>query len=208
MPEATDSAVLTVTSLREFFHDSLRSALAHQHLALEGQTEQYVVNLLTLFSRSEALYDTTSEGRRLKPLVVMLGEALEARTQGERCAGLQRLGDVSLFVAGFFSRGFARKVVDVDYHIAMGGRAYDTLSVALRGARRAPLAGVFAELAAKFQPTVDALNEISESGYRHSDRDTLRLYEVWLKTGSARARRLLESLGVQPTAAAHSTFHH
>ena len=47
-------------------------------MAVEDQTEHYVVNLLTLFSRSEALYDTTPEGTRLKPLVVMLSEALEA----------------------------------------------------------------------------------------------------------------------------------
>ena len=39
--------------------------------------------LLTLFSRSEALYEKTSEGSRLKPLVVMLSEALEARSANQ-----------------------------------------------------------------------------------------------------------------------------
>lgn len=126
----------------------------------------------------------------------------------ERRAGLQRLGDVSLFVAGFFSRGFARKLIDIDYHIAMGGQAYSTLSTSMGHGRGASLGGVFAELAAKFQPMVDALNEISESGYRHSDRDVLRLYELWLKTGSARARTLLGELGITPTAAARCAFQH
>jgi hypothetical protein len=55
---------------------------------------------------------------------------------------------------------------------------------------------VFAELAAKFQRFVDALNEVSEMSYRHSDRDVLRLYEIWLKTGSRRAYGLLRQLGV------------
>ncbi len=72
----------------------------------------------------------------LKPLVVMLGEALEAPTHEARCRGLQRLGDVSLFIAGFFSAGFARKLVDVDYHIAMGGRAYGTLAESLPACTR------------------------------------------------------------------------
>ena len=45
----------TVTNLREFFRDSLQSALAQQRIAVEDQTEHYVVNLLTLFARSEAL---------------------------------------------------------------------------------------------------------------------------------------------------------
>ena len=81
----------------------------------------------------------------------------------------------------------------------MGGRAYGVLAGAMtRGPRRA-LGPVFGELAAKFQPLVDALNEIAETAYRHSDRDILRLYEIWLKTGSTRARRLLQRLGVDAT---------
>ncbi len=120
--EATQ--VLPVASLTEYFRDSLHSALQKQRLAVEDQTQHYVVNVLTLFARSEALYEPTSEGVRLKPLVVMLSEALSAPTLAERQRGLQRLGDVSLFIAGFFARSFARKLVDIDYHISMGAQAY------------------------------------------------------------------------------------
>ena len=63
------------------------------------------------------------------------------------------------------------------------------------------LGAVFAELAEKFQPMVDALNELSETSYSHSDRDILRLYEIWLKTGSPRSYALLKRLGVDPTTA-------
>src|SRR6202163_2788639 len=194
--------VLAVASLREYFHDALHGALAHQHVAVEDQTEQYVVNLLTLFARSEHLYERTPDGVRLRPLVQMLSDALEAPTALERERGLQRLGDVSLFIAGFFAQSFARKLIDINYHIAMGGRAYGTLAVAhARGPRRV-LGAVFAELAQKFQPLVDALNDLAESAYRHSDRDILRLYEIWLKTGSRRSYQILERLGVQPSAGA------
>ena len=83
----------------------------------------------------------------------------------------------------------------------MGGRAYSALADAFdRGPRRA-LGGVFAELAQKFQPLVDALGEVSDAGYRYSDQDLLRLYEIWLKTGSTRAHGLLRQLGVTPAAA-------
>src|SRR6201992_4296102 len=187
MPQCQASKrVLPVTNLREFFKDALDGALEKRQLAVEDQTEHYVVNLLTLFSRSEALYDTTPEGTRLKPLVVMLSEALEARSAGDRNRGLQRLGDVSLFIAGFFAKSFARKLIDIDYHIAMGGRAYATLSESLSRGRGRVLGKVFGELAQKFQPMVDALNELSERGYTHTDKDILRLYEIWLKTGSRR----------------------
>src|SRR5687767_14611891 len=204
-------AILPVANLKEFFKDALHDALSHQHVAVEGETEHYVVNLLTMFADADALYerDARAESRsRLKPLVVMLGEALEAPTPEARCRGLQRLGDVSLFIAGFFSAGFARKLVDVDYHVAMGGQAYGTLAESCPATRARTMRQVFAELAVKFQPMVDALNEISESSYRHSDQDLLRLYELWVKTGSERSRQLLRKLGVEPAPAARSELAH
>jgi hypothetical protein len=200
--------VIAVNNLQEFFRDALNAAMAHQKLSVRDHTEHYVVNLLTLFSRSDALYETTQRGPRLKPLVVMLADALEAPTASERNRGLQRLGDVALFIAGFFAGSFARKLVDVDYHIAMGGRAYGSLADSLvRGPERS-LADVFAELAQKFQRLVDALNEVSELSYTHTARDILRLYEIWMKTGSRRAQLLLRRLGVEPTAAAVTRFQH
>ena len=208
--KAVSARVQPVANLKEYFKDALHGALVNQHLSVEGETEHYVVNLLTLFARSESLFEHTAEGLRIKPLVVMMTEALEAGGREERRHGLQRLGDVSLFVAGFFAQGFARKLIDIDYHIAMGGCAYGTLAQMLsRGRERAAraagmprrggvLAQVFAELAAKFQPMVDALNELSETGYAHTDRDILRLYELWMKTGSRRSYALLKRLGVEP----------
>ena len=47
--------VVAVANLAEYFRDALQGALAHQHLTVEGQTEQYVVNMLTLFARAEHL---------------------------------------------------------------------------------------------------------------------------------------------------------
>ena len=200
--------VVPVTNLREFFRDELHGALEKQQVAVEDQTEHYVVNLLTLFSRSEALYDTTSEGTRLKPLVVMLSEALEARSTGDRNRGLQRLGDVSLFIAGFFAQSFARKLIDIDYHIAMGGRAYASLADTMSRGKSRVLGQVFNELSQNFQPMVDALNEVSETSYSHSDKDILRLYEIWLKTGSRRSYDILKRLGVEPTATGGTAFAH
>jgi hypothetical protein len=202
-------AIKPVANLKEFFKDALHDALSHQHVAVEGETEHYVVNLLTMFSDADALYDADEKSRgRLKPLVTMLSEALEAPTPQARCRGLQRLGDVSLFIAGFFSAGFARKVVDIDYHVAMGGRAYGTLAETFPAGRGRTMRQVFAELAAKFNPMVDALNEISESSYQHSAQDRLRLYELWVKTGSERSRRILRNLGIEPAPAARSPLVH
>ncbi len=199
MQDMTSGSLVAVSSLREFFRDAFHAASEHQHLDIDEQAEQYVVNLLTVFSRADVLYERTAEGLRIKPLAHMLCEALEAPTAQARQRSLQRLGDVSLFVAGFFARSFARKLIDIDYHIAMGGNAYSSLADSMqRSTSGRCVAAIYVQLAEKFQPLVDALNEISEMSYQHTDADILRLYEVWMKTGSPRAHGLLNKLGVQP----------
>ena len=184
-----------VSDLETFFRQALDDSLKQQHVSIRAQTTEYLVSMLTIFSKTEALFEPTEDGLGLKTLAEMLGETLTVETDAERNAILQRLGDISLFVAGFLSRGFERRTVDVDYHVAMGGRAYGSLARSQRGTRGA-LAQVFGELAGKFQPLVDVLNDIGDAAYAYSPRDILRLYEVWLKTGSERARKLLRRLGV------------
>jgi hypothetical protein len=202
MEELSDpNGLVAVTNLREFFHDSVQTALRNQHVAVDDHTEHYVVNVLTMFARSDELYEQTAEGTRLKPLAHMLAAATEAPTTQQRDQALRRLGDVSLFIAGFFAQSFARKLIDVDYHIAMGGRAYGTLADTMRGSMRGQsFSAVFLELAQKFQRLVDVLNDVAEMAYEHSDKDILRLYEIWLKTGSPRAYGILRRLGVAPVA--------
>jgi len=198
MPLRSDAGLLTVSDVREFFREALSTALEQQHIRVRDHTEQYVVNLLAMFARTEALFEPGPDGARLKPLALLLAEALQTQDDERRFRTLQRLGDVALFVAGFLANGFPRRLVDIDYHIAMGGRAYGALAQTSRRGPRRALATVFAELEDKFQPLVDALNDISDSAARHSQRDLLRLYDLWHRTGSRRAHRLLMQLGVQP----------
>ena len=172
---------------------------ARQGVRAEDHTAHYVVNLLTLFARSEALYEKTQAGIGLKPLALMLAEAAETPNPQERVFVLQRIGDVSLFIAGFFSESLARHVVDIDYYVHMGGGAYNSLSEQVRGTPRGQAFGtVFTELAQKFQNFVDVLNDVRDETESNDDQDVLRLYEIWLRTGSKRAERLLRALGVEP----------
>ena len=91
-------------------------------------TAYYVVNLLTLFARHETLYDQGKPGPGLQPLALLLAAAADSPDRETRNALLRRVGDTSLFVAGFLGDGFARKLIDVDYYIDMGGAAYGRLS--------------------------------------------------------------------------------
>lgn len=188
-----------VASLQEFFRDSVADAMAKQGIEADDHTAYYVVNLLTLFARSEALFDTTENGVELKPLATILAESLQSEFATERRYALQRVGDVSLFVAGYLGDGLAGRLVDVDYYVQMGGSAYGALSESVRGSLRGRVfATVFAELASKFQAFVDVLTEVRDEASSSKDIDVLRAYEVWLKTGSERAARVLRRYGIEP----------
>jgi hypothetical protein len=116
-------------------------------------------------------------------------------------AGLKQVGDVSLFMSGFFSDSFRRKLVDVDYYVTIGGYAYNALS----RVESETFSSVFAELGEKFGAFVDVLAEVSERTSCASNADLLRLYEKWLKTGSPRSGQLLVERGVVPNMSLRST---
>lgn len=202
-------AIRPVANLQEFFKDSVAVAMEKQGVAADDHTAYYVVNLLTLFARSEKLYERRPDGPGPQPLALLLAEAADAADPQTRNFVLQRVGDTSLFVAGFFQEGFARKLVDVDYYIDMGGAAYGWLSDNVRGTVRGrAFSAVFAELARKFRDFVDVLAEIRDSGRASDDFDILRLYDLWLKTGSMRAARLLRSQGIEPNATLDASTRH
>jgi len=205
---ALGSRVHAVTSLQEFFKDSVAEAMAKQGVAADDHTAYYVVNLLTLFARYDALYERAKPGPGLQPIALLLAAAADSPDRETRNAMLRRAGDTSLFVAGFLGDGFARKLIDVDYYIDMGGAAYGRLSDDVRGTRDGRAFGaVFAELATKFRDFVDVLAEIRDSG-RAAAIDVLRLYEIWLRTGSKRAARLLREHGLEPNATLNVATRH
>ena len=184
-----DAPILSSQSIREFFKDLLAEAIENQRAQVQPFTELYVVNLLHEFLASEALYVQADDGTwQQKPLAFLLKEALEEAGVA-RVRLLRRLGDTSLFVSGFFPDSLARRssLADVDYYIAMGGRAYSSLG-----------AGVWEELSAKFRLLVDLLNEVSERTLHSTNAGLVRLYERWLKTGSDRLASLLVKQGVVP----------
>lgn len=173
----------------EYFKELVDGALAHQGIVANELTAFYVVHLLAGFLQRRA------EDAADEPLGVRLARALESDGLQQR-ASLKQIGDVSLFVSGFFSDSLRRRLVDVDYYVSIGGVAYNALS----RHETDTFSPVFAELADKFIAFVDVLSEVSERSACASNMDLLRLYERWLKTGSRRSGQLLVERGVVPNA--------
>ena len=207
--QTVSDRVVPVHNLRDYFRESIDAAIEHQGVNVDPHAAHYVVNLLTLFSRSEDLYEDHDDSYGIRPLALMMADAADAPTVADRNLSLQRIGDVALFISGFFADSLAHKMVDIDYYINMGGNAYGSLSDEIRGTFRGrALAGVYTELARKFQVVVDVLNEVRDGARQSSDIDLLRTYEVWLRTGSKRAAELLKQNGVVPMSQSRSRKQH
>ena len=169
--------VVRVRNLEDYFRTSIDDVMTRQCVDVDPHATHYVVNLLTLYSRSEELYEDDGETYGLRPLALMMADAADAASTEQRNYSLQRIGDVALFIAGFFAESLADKPVDIDYYITMGGNAYGSLSEEVRGTFRGnTFAPIYRELAIKFQVLVDVLNEVRDAARHESDVDLLRTY--------------------------------
>lgn len=183
-------------SAMEYFKELVDDAIARQQLHAGELTAFYVVHMLARFLQQPASSQDEA------PLGVRLVRALEGGA--DQRTNLRQIGDASLFISGFFSDSLRCKLVDVEYYVQIGGVAYNRLSQE----ESDTFAPVFAELATKFVEFVDVLSEVSERSSCASNMDLLRLYERWLKTGSARSGQLLVERGVVPNATLRGTVVH
>ncbi|HZH02237.1 MAG TPA: hypothetical protein VEY30_00550, partial [Myxococcaceae bacterium] len=126
-------------------------------------------------------------------LALLYHRALQQDREG-RIRILRRLGDVSLYRAGFFSESLRERVVGPDYYIQMGCAAYGHV------AELSPSGGfygVYRELNQKFRELVEVLEEIAARGMvAHGPEGALKVYESWVRTGSDRLERVLVDAGV------------
>jgi hypothetical protein len=172
----------------EFFREQVDSALCNQHVLAPELTVYYLVQLLAGFVRPDE--DPRHDD---EPLALMITR-LWGKSPHERRNSVRRIGDRSLFISGFYSDSLNRKLVDVDYYVAIGTQAYGHLSTKENDS----FAPIFADLAERFVVYVDVMSEVSERLNCTKNTGVLRLYEKWLKTGSTRAARILTQKGIVP----------
>jgi hypothetical protein len=174
----------------EFFKEQVEAVCERQKVFPQPLTSYYIVSLLNEFTH---IGTRTAEAMvSQEPLALRLTRALQTGGSGQR-TGLKQVGDLSLFISGFFSDSLRRSLVDVDYYVSLGGYAYGSL-----GQSSDVLSPIFSELSEKFCAFVDVLSEVSERTSLTSDSDLLRLYEKWVRTGSRRNGDLLAEKGIVP----------
>ena len=187
--------IVETATVEEFFHELVTAAMEVLQVDVSCHAQYYMVNLLHEFTHCHNALETENSALD-EPLALMLKKALEAASPGKSSLHLKQLGDVSLFMSGFFSENLDRKVVDLDYYIGMGGSAYGQLA---QHFSRMPQGGAFGELynemSGCFRSLVEVLNEISDRSRFERDEDLIRLYENWMRTGNDRVSRKLARHG-------------
>lgn len=191
------SSIVEAANIESFFHESLTGSVSSQNVDVCDETVVYITRLLTRYVRSEELFEQDEDGVQLKPLAVLYCNAASARDYKDRCDHLKKLGDLALFVSGWFAHNLERRRVGTNYYVQMGETAYDWLSECYDASVRGKVfTQIFQDLAAHFTELRDVISEIHMAADVRSDSDLLGLYELWQRSGSSRAADLLRSEGI------------
>ena len=185
-------------SAESFFYELVHGAVKNQKITIQPETEFYVVKLLNRFIFSESLYSKNSSGNlEEQPIALMFKEALEAETPPIQKTLFQNVGDITLYKTGFFQESLNKAKIDIDYYIGLGGTAYLN---AAKITDEKHYQSLFSELSDKFDRFVSILFEVSEKtmiSNTKTETDLYRMYDLWSKTGSERAARVLKKSGIK-----------
>ena len=186
--------ILAPDSPHEYFRKLVQGAIKNQKVDTSEEAEFYLVHLLGDFIDAGRLFCTDVHGSKEEPLALMLARALQANYH-RKIQILKHMGDIALYIAGFFPESIHRKLINIEYYIQMGGSAYQTISDLISPK---VITKLFGELAQKFVPLVDVLSEVSEKSMLKGNPNILQLYELWLSTGSERVQQILLDEGITP----------
>ena len=144
----------------EFFRGQVCQAADSLNLKLDDQVEFYLVNLLCDFIHP---FQNEEDGELFeKPLAVLLKEALES-SPGVQLKLLKKLGDTSLYIAGFFQDFFKKKTYPIGYYINMGSSAYQNVSNIFKLEHKDPsFYLMYDDLSNEFENLVDIVSEVAE----------------------------------------------
>ena len=154
-------------------------------------TQAYIRDLLIYFIPSHNLFDSdeNSGQKKLKTLAETYLKAQEV-SLNERLFLLRKVGDQSLYLGGFFKESLNKRLVNLDYYTNMGQRAYESLAVHENCHKE-----VFGELSSCFLDIVDVLEYVSQKNSIQNNKDLLKLFKNYLRTGSPVLKRQLEDHG-------------
>ena len=160
--------------LRRTFSSLLDEALFEEGLVLSSLTKQYVIDLLVRFVDRDELHQF-ERGERGAPVLTWLYERAQSGSRSERAVAYRHLGDVALFVGGFFNDHIENSSVGTGYYIDMGRAGYDSVYRILGNP-------VMIEMVKGFPSLLEAFIHIGGSKHSH---ELDRLFDRYEKNPSS-----------------------
>lgn len=190
-------SIALTRNLSSFFDEAVGTALKAKQVEATDGAKHYLVSLLIDFAHPDPLAEDTLA----RPFTFLLDEALQAAGV-ERFRRLRTLGDGVLYTTGFFRDHIETRGVSLGYVVGVGVIAYENAGAMLRISDRDGAEDIFLELARKLPRFVEVLGEVAEMAMAQQakgERGLVKLYERWLRTGSARLAAELGARGITPT---------
>lgn len=198
-PRASRPEIDLAANLESFFQPLVDEAVKTQRFEATEAAELYLAGLLADFAKPARLESEALE----RPLTLLLDEALHADGP-ERFERLRSLGDGVLYTSGFFADHLSTRGVELRYVRTLGARAYDGAASMLRqsAGEGTGAPDVFRELAENFASFAEVVARVADvlhaNSAQSSNREVVRLYERWVKTGSAPLAVALAGKGLTP----------
>jgi len=186
-------------NLESFFHPLVDEAVRTQHFEATEAAEFYLAGLLADYAKPARMESEALD----RPLTLLLDEALHSDGH-ERFERLRSLGDGVLYTSGFFADHLSTRGVELRYVRTLGARAYDGAASMLRhsAGEGTGAPDVFRELADNFVNFAEVVARVADvlqaNSALTSNRQVVRLYERWVKTGSAPLAVALAGKGLTP----------
>ena len=175
------------------FKDYIKNELNSADSSLSCEVTNYVADMLSFYLRSDRLHSYQGGSGNEETLVALYGKIHSAKPREKLCL-FKKMGDLSLYISGFFRSAVEKKIVDVSYYEDMGQSAYGYLAD-FYGSRN----NVFVLLAGRFKDLAENLFYIQRKSELKDDRNFITLYGDYMsRRKSSVLKRLLQETCVLP----------
>ena len=150
---------LVLENSADFFNILIKEGFSKTGVQVSALVKNYVSRVLQFYIFSDHLFsEMDSSGKKqVKTLAELYLKGQSS--PGSLRNSLKKMGDMSLYISGFFREYLTKKLVSVDYYMNMGKQAYGSLSDFQDKS-------LFEELSTRFSDLVFVLLHIRKTTYR------------------------------------------
>lgn len=145
-------------AIRASFKEFISKELYKANSSLPFEIKEYLSDLLYFYISTHRIYEYRNQkGKSYKTTLVEIYGKIPAAGANERVYLFKKIGDLSLYLSGFFRSALKEDLVDRSYYEDMGEAAYGRLSTLYRKQNN-----IFKSLARNFKPLSETLFHIQK----------------------------------------------